>query len=129
MLLYSENKEIITTVNEKIQPAYNENLLSKISRILLKCCTIIRNIENLNSMMAFDETCKILLIKKIKDENPEGEIAQLYEKINAKEDIIQSLFEKTKSYNFYSIYDSTDKIRIKPQTLKLSNSKRTCFKV
>ena len=64
------------------------------SRILLVCHSIIRNTEGLQSEQAFDELCKIIVLKVIKDEQREREIASLSKDIRIKSETLRHVLSE-----------------------------------
>ena len=87
-------------------------------KILLQCYDIVWQFDNLRKGRAFDEICKIILVKTFKDEIPEGEIAHLCNKGIKTEDELKYLFEITKSQQDYPIFNEKDTINLKPQTFR-----------
>ena len=86
------------------------------SKILLRCHSMIRNIEGLQPQSAFDELCKMFLIKILIDENPQSEIANICQKGIRDEYEIKAFFDTVKEQYLEGIIDSDEEIKMKPQT-------------
>ena len=93
-----------------------EEWVSMSSKMLLRCHSMIRNIEGLQSESAFDELCKMFLIKILIDENPQSTIANICKKGIRDEYEIKTLFNLAKEQYLEEILDSDEEIKMKPQT-------------
>jgi type I restriction enzyme M protein len=111
----TENTAPVLARREEVQQPSIEAVVAIGGQLLLRCFNMIRNIERLQSDAAFDEVCKLLLIIVLQDK---GKISQF--KIDAldTENDVQSLFDRAKSQNVYSIFEEYDRINITVPTFK-----------
>ena len=93
-----------------------EEWVNMSSKILLRCHSMIRTIEGLQAESAFDELCKMFLIKILIDENPQSEIANICQKGIRDEYEIKTFFDTVKEQYLEGIIDSDEEIKMKPQT-------------
>ena len=75
-----ENDWLVLTPKEKVRQENIYEIVNRGSRILLKCHSIIRNIEGLNSEDAFNQIC-IILLTILRNKKSNGEILSLYQPI------------------------------------------------
>ena len=75
-----ENDWLVLTPKEKVRQENIYEIVNRGSRVLLKCHSIIRNIEGLNSEDAFNQIC-IILLTILRNKKSNGEILSLYQPI------------------------------------------------
>ena len=85
------------------------------NKILLTCHSFIRNTEGVQNELAFDEICKILLVKALKDTESQGEIAFLCKKGIENEGELRYLFSIVKAQ---SLLFEGEEIRVQLRTFK-----------
>ena len=85
------------------------------NKILLTCYSFIRDTEGRQNELAFDEICKILLVKALKDTESQGEVALLCKKGIENERELRYLFGIVKAK---SLLFEGEEIRVQLRTFK-----------